>query len=90
MIFSFYFSKNIFSTVTTNLGKSEIPASTVDVFWKCLVQFARNKSMHDGLLGFLKQFGSLLRFLRLLALGKSFKRLYFDSALRSPKPSKLS
>ena len=46
--------------------------------------------MYDGLLGFFKQVGSLLKLLRLLTLGKSFKRLSFISELRSPKRSKLS
>ena len=44
--------------------------------------------MHDGLFGFLKQVGSLLRPLRLLTLQKSFKQLSFNSELRSPKISK--
>ena len=41
--------------------------------------------MHDGLFGFLKQVGSLLRLLRLLTLEKAFKQPSFKSALRSPK-----
>ena len=55
-----------------------------------LRQFLGQKSMYDGLLGFFKQVGSLLKLLRLLTLGKSFKRLSFISELRSPKRSKLS
>ena len=62
----------------------------MDVFWKYLEQFVRNKSMHDGLFGFLKQVGSLLRLLRLLTLEKAFKQLSFNSELRSRKISKLS
>ena len=45
--------------------------------------------MYDGLFGFLKQIGSLLRFFRLLTLEKLFKQLSFNSQLRSPKISKL-
>ena len=45
--------------------------------------------MHDGLFGFLKQVGSLLRLVKLLTLEKSFKQLSFSSELRSPKVSKL-
>ena len=46
--------------------------------------------MHDGLFGFLKQVGSLLRLLRLLTLEKAFKQPSFKSELRSRKISKLS
>ena len=35
--------------------------------------------MHDRLFGFLKQAGSLLRFLRLLTLQKPFKQQSFNS-----------
>ena len=59
----------------------------MDILWKYLERFVRNKSMHDGLFGVLKQVGSLLR---LLTLEKSFKQLSFNSELRSPKISKLS
>ena len=55
----------------------------MDVFWKYLERFVRNKSMHDELLGFLKLFGSLLRLLRLLTLEKAFRQLPFNSELRS-------
>ena len=57
----------------------------MDVFWKYLEQFVRNKSMHDGLFGFLKQVGSLLTLLRLLTLEKALKQPSFKSELRSPK-----
>ena len=46
--------------------------------------------MYDGLFGFLKQVGSLLRLLRLLTLEKAFKQLSFNYELRSAKISKLS
>ena len=62
----------------------------MDVFWKYFERFVRNKSMQDGLFGFLKQVGSLLRLLRLLTLEKAFKQPSFKSELRSPKISKLS
>ena len=62
----------------------------MDVFWKYLERFVRSKSMHDGLFGFLKQVGSLLRLLRLLTLEKAFKQPSFKSELRSRKISKLS
>ena len=55
----------------------------MDVFWKYLERFVRNKSMHDELLGFLKLFGSFLRLLRLLTLEKAFRQLPFNSELRS-------
>ena len=69
--------------------ESEIPISFVDVFWKYLRLFVRNKSMHDGLFRSLKQVGSSLRFLRLLTLENLFKQLYFNSELKSPNISKL-
>ena len=61
----------------------------MDVFWKHLERFVRNKFMHDGFFGFLKQGGSLLRLLRLLTLEKAVKQLSFNSGLRSPKISEL-
>ena len=57
----------------------------LEVSWMYLEQFVRNKSMHDGLFGFLKQVGSLLTLLRLLTLEKAFKQPSFKSELRSPK-----
>ena len=62
----------------------------MDVFWKYLKRLVRNRSMHDGLFGFLKKVGSLLRLLRLLTLEKAFKQLSFNFELRTPKISKLS
>ena len=56
-----------------------------EVSWMYLEQFVRNKSMHDGLFGFLKQVGSLLTLLRLLTLEKALKQPSFKSELRSPK-----
>ena len=72
MIFGFCFLQKIFSTVTTNLWKSEVTVSIVDVSWKYLERFIRNKSMHDGLFGFLKQVGSLLD-LKIVSIRKSIQ-----------------
>ena len=40
--------------------------------------------MHDGLLGFLKQVGPLLRILRLLTLQKPLKQFSLTSKFKSP------
>ena len=68
----------MFNTVTTNSWKVEILVFIVYVFWKYLGRFLQNKSMHDGLFGFLKQVNVLRRLLRFLALEKSFKQFSFN------------
>ena len=65
MVPCFCFVKYICETVRFILWKSERPYSITCVSWKLLEQFVRNKSIHEGLSGFLKQVGSLTRFFRL-------------------------
>ena len=50
----------------------------MDIFWKYLGQFIRNKSLNDGLSGLFSRFFNK-------AFNKAFKPLYFDFELRSPK-----
>ena len=58
----------------------------MDVFWKYLGRFVRNRSIHDGLFSFLKQVVFLLR---PLALSKLEKTAVLYSELKPPKISKL-
>ena len=49
-----------FITVTISLRKSKRPVSKADNFWKQFALLVKNRSMHDGFEGFLKQVGCLI------------------------------
>ena len=44
-----------FIKVTKSLWKSKRPVSKTEDFWKQSVLLVKNRSMHDGFKGFLKQ-----------------------------------
>ena len=46
-----------FITVTISLWKSQRPALKTKDFWKKFALLVKNRTMHDGFEGFLKQVG---------------------------------
>ena len=53
-----------FITVTISLRKSERPVSKTEDFRKQFALLVKNRSMHDGFKGFLKQVGCLIILVR--------------------------
>ena len=49
-----------FMTVTISFLKSDEPVPTTVDFWELFDEFVRNRSIHDGLVGFLLQVDWLL------------------------------
>ena len=60
-----------FKTVATTLWKSDIIVSKAEVSEKQLGRFVRNKSIHYGLDGFLKTYGTFYKTLEVVYFAKT-------------------
>ena len=77
------FGKVDLRTVTPSLWKSDKPASNTRVSWKLLIVLDRNKSMQEGLFGFLKHLGSFPKLLSFHILQNVSSFISFTCALKS-------
>ena len=80
----------LFKTVNIILWKSHITVAKMEVFWKLWTLFIRNRSMHLGFPGLLKQVFSITKFFESYFNRNSDKLDSVCSALKSPDRRNLS